>query len=160
MASSPCRIRLLGLLRTRDGSAGGNIGHLYALDGTDERSVTQALIAGRLSLPEYQRYYREYLHGYEKLELVASGAMLGVRETRRIGGEYTLSYDDYLARASFPDEIGRYAYPIDIHPATLGDAASGETTPPVHYADGESYGIPYRSLLPRDTENVLVAVAA
>lgn len=148
---------LLGLARTREALAGGNIGHLYHLDGTDERSITRALIAGRASLPEYQRFYREYLRGYEQMELVASAAMLGVRESRRISGEYTLTYNDYLARASFPDEIGRYAYPIDIHPSTLMDDTPAEQHPPLLYADGESYGIPFRTLLPRGTENVLVA---
>jgi hypothetical protein len=148
---------LLGLTRTREALAGGNLGHLYDLDGTDERSITRALVAGRASLAEYQRFYREYLRGYERMELAASGAMLGVRETRRIGGDYTLTYADYLTRASFPDEIGRYAYPIDIHPSTLTGEMSVATAAAVHYADGESYGIPYRTLLPRGLENVLVA---
>ena len=148
---------LLGLIRTSESVSTGNIGHLYDLDGTDERSITRALIAGRASLPEYQRFYREYLRGYEGMELVASAALCGVRETRRISGDYTLTYSDYLTRASFPDEIGRYAYPIDIHPATLADDTTVEQSPPLLYADGESYGIPYRALLPRGLDNVLVA---
>jgi hypothetical protein len=138
----------------------GNLGHLFGIDNTDEESVSRHMMSGRKMLIEYQRFYREYLSGYKRMNLRASASLPGIRETRRILGDYVLTVDDFVRRASFPDEIGRMAYPVDIHPSKT-DAKTqarfakeiGET---YHYAPGESYGIPYRSLLPRSLENVYV----
>ena len=139
----------------------GNIGHAFGVDGTDERSLTDALVRGRKSMKEYERYYRDYLKGFDKARLVQTGSLLGIRETRRIMGDYVLSLDDYKQRAVFPDEIGRYAYPIDIHPLST-DKESYEThrkefDQTFRYGKGESYGIPYRILTPKGWNNLLVA---
>jgi len=152
---------LPGMWRVGRTVGGGNIGHTFGVDATDERSLTTALVWGRKSLLEYERYYKEYLKGFEKMELVATGSILGVRETRRITGDYVLSIDDFRRRATFQDEIGRYCYPVDIHPAKP-DAASyakfeEEFRRDLRYREGESYGVPYRILTPRGLSNVLVA---
>jgi len=140
---------------------GGNIGHTFGVDGTDEVSLTKALVWGRKSLKEYEKYYREYLKGFEKAHLVATGSLLGVRETRRITGDYVLSLDDYKRRATFEDEIGRYCYSIDLHPTRPGkdtyEQHRKEFDEEFRYKSGESYGIPYRILTPRGLDNVLVA---
>jgi hypothetical protein len=151
---------LPGIWRTGDTLGGGNIGHCFGVDGTDERSLTAALVLGRKLILEYERYYKEYLKGFERMELIATGSALGVRETRRIMGDYCLCLDDFQRRAVFEDEIGRYSYPVDIHAATPGSKAYEQfhrdfTT--LRYGKGESYGIPYRALVPRDLVNVLVA---
>jgi hypothetical protein len=151
---------LPGFWRVGRHVGGGNIGHTFGVDGTDERSLTKALLWGRQYQAEYQRFYKEYLTGYEGMELVATGALLGIRETRRITGDYTMTLADFLQRASFPDEIGRYSYPVDIH-ASNTDAGSFEKFMNEHtnlrYGEGENYGIPYRALTPRGLINVLVA---
>lgn len=152
---------LTGMHNLGEGLAGGNIGHTYGVDGTDERSVTEALVFGRKSMKEYERYYRGYLKGFENVRLVDTGSLLGVRETRRITGDYVLGIADYKARAVFPDEIGRYAYPIDIHPLTTDKASyekhRKEFDEEYRYKKGESYGIPYRVLTPKGFDNLLVA---
>jgi len=151
---------LPGMWRTGKNLGGGNIGHSFGVDGTDERSVTKAVIWGRKLLTEYERYYKEYLRGYEKMELVATGSALGIRETRRIMGDYVLNLEDFSKRAIFNDEIGRYSYPVDIHSATPGDAGYqkyAEDFKKLRYGKGENYGIPYRVLVPRKLSNVLVA---
>lgn len=152
---------LTGMHRTGKRLGGGNIGHTFGVDATDEASLTQALISGRKSMKEYVRYYREYVPGFASAELVATGSLLGVRETRRIVGDYVLSLEDYRRRASFPDEIGRYSYPIDNHPLRPGkdtyEQHRKEFDEVLRYAKGESYGIPYRILTPRGLDNVLVA---
>lgn len=151
---------LPGMIPVVPGMGGGNIGHTFGVDGTDERSLTAGLVAGRRLLPQYARFYREYLTGYERMELVATGAMLAVRETRRILGDYVLGLADFESRAVFPDEIGRCAYPVDVHAARPGDAAFTEfrdTFTRRRYGPGESYGIPFRCLTPRGLDNVLVA---
>ncbi|MFZ2643132.1 MAG: FAD-dependent oxidoreductase [Verrucomicrobiia bacterium] len=152
---------LTGMHRLGETLGAGNIGHTFDVDATDEVSLTKALVAGRKSLKEYERYYREYLKGFEKTRLVATGSLLGVRETRRIMGDYVLCLADYKKRATFPDEIGRYAYSIDIHPLRPGKDTyvqhRKEFDNTFRYGKGESYGIPYRILTPRGMENLLVA---
>jgi len=151
---------LPGMWRVGEDLGGGNIGHTFDLDGTDAESLTRAYLWGRRSLLEYERYYKQYLRGFEKMELVATGSLMGVRESRRIIGDYVLNIDDFKSRATFADEIGRYSYPIDIHIAKP-DKASYEkfrkefTT--LRLGKGESYGIPYRILTPKGIDNVLVA---
>ena len=95
------------------------------MDGTDERTLTAAFLHGRASLAEYERYYKQYLQGYEKMELMATAAAMGIRESRRIMGDYVLCVEDFKSRAVFPDEIGRFAYPVDIH-ASQPDKAKYE----------------------------------
>ena len=151
---------LPGMWRVGTAIGGGNIGHTFDLDGTDEESLTRAYLWGRKSLQEYERYYKEYLAGFEKMELVATGSLLGVRETRRIIGDYVLDIDDFKSLAVFDDEIGRYAYPIDIHIARPDresyDRFEREFST-LRLGKGESYGIPYRALTPGGLKNVLVA---
>jgi len=151
---------LPGMWRVGEHVAGGNVGHTFGVDGTDERSLTQALLWGRKSLREYERYYKEYLEGFEEMRLVVTGGLLGLRETRRILGDYELCLEDFKKRAVFEDEIGRYAYPVDIHassPDKVSFAKFEEEFASLRYQDGESYGIPYRTLTPRGLQNVLVA---
>ena len=155
-----CDKHLPGMWPVAPGVGGGNIGHTFGVDSTDERSVTEALVSGRRMLLEYDRYYREYLTGFEKMQLVATGSLLGIRESRRIRGDYKLCLDDFKSRAVFKDEIGRYCYPVDIHVTRPNDEAEYQRFEKefaeLRYGKGESYGIPYRCLLPLDLHNVLV----
>ncbi len=139
---------------------GGNVGHTFGVDGTDERSLTKALLWGRRSMAEYETYYKGYLEGFEDMTLAATGALMGLRETRRIKGDYVLKLGDFKARAVFEDEIGRYNYPVDIHASTPSSedfAKFEEEFKTLRYGRGESYGIPYRILTPQGLDNVLVA---
>ena len=151
---------LPGMLRVGEHVGGGNIGHTFGVDSTDERSLTKALIWGRKVLPEYERYYKQYLKGFEKMELVATASLHGTRESRRIMGDYVLNLEDFKKRAVFEDEIGRYSYPVDIH-ASKPDLANyskfAEEFKTLRYGKGESYGVPYRVLVPKKLRNVLVA---
>jgi hypothetical protein len=92
------------------------------------------------------------------MELVNTAALLGVRESRRITCDYELNRADFDRRAVFPDEIGRYSYPIDIHIPSPDQAGYDEYKKnfSTYLARGESYGIPYRSLLPQGLDNVWV----
>lgn len=151
---------LPGMYQVGNTLGGGNIGHTFNLDGTDEESLTAAYLWGRKSMHEYERYYKEYLKGFEHMELVATASLLGVRETRRIIGDYVLNINDFKSHAVFEDEIGRYSYPVDIHIAKP-DKESYEKFrnefSALRLGKGESYGIPYRVLTPKGLENVLVA---
>ncbi len=151
---------LSGMWKIGADVGGGNIGHVFGVDGTDERSLTDGLVYTRKLYDQYQLYYRKYLDGYRDMELVATGSMLGIRETRRIRGEYQLVHNDFLARRTFEDEIGRYCYPVDIH-ASDNSQKSFEKFHKEHYDDryqqGENYGVPYRILVPLEIDNLLVA---
>ena len=151
---------LPGMFRVGRHVGGGNIGHTFGVDATDERSLTEALIWARRSLVEYERYYKEYLKGFSQMELVATASQLGCRESRRIMGDYVLNLDDFKRRAVFDDEIGRYCYPVDIHAAKSDQASYEEYArdfKSLRYGQGESYGVPYRVLVPKGLSNVLVA---
>lgn len=137
---------------------GGNIGHVFGIDGTDEEQLTKGILDARRRMTEYVTYYTHYLEGYEKADAISSASILGIRETRRILGEYVLSVADYEKHAVFSDEIGRYCYPIDLHAVTPFAAKTAfDEAYQKGYGKGNSYGIPYRCLLPQNTDNLLVA---
>ena len=91
---------------------------------------------------------------------IGTGAMLGIRESRRTVCDYMLSVGDYISRAEFADEIGRYCYPVDIHIMnTKTDEMERfrQEYENMRYQKGESYGIPYRSLTAASWDNLLTA---
>jgi hypothetical protein len=149
----------VGCFKTGETIGSGNLGHIYGVNGIDERDVTRGYVEGRRIAEIIHRFYREHVPGFAKCELVETASLLSVRETRRIKGEYVLCYRDYQAHASFPDEIGRFAYPVDIHSSTT-DAEEQkrvlERLKESRLKKGESYGIPYRSLVPLNVKNLLV----
>ncbi len=153
-----------GIMRTNEkyGIGGGNIGHCYEIDATDERSLTSGMLRGRSYMSEFKKFYEEYIGGaFSDIHLCYTADMLGIRESRRVVGDYVLSGKDFSDRAVFDDEIGRYAYPIDIHAMKPDKDAyikfSKEYEKDMRYSVGESYGIPYRALTPSKLTNVLVA---
>ena len=152
---------LTGISFREDGLGGGNIGHVFGTDPLDQRSVTNAMVWGRKSMLEYQKFYRNYVGGCENIRLVSTSGMLGVRESRRVTCDYTLCVQDFIDRANFDDEIGRYCYAVDIHVMNTSKAEmvrfEAEYRQNLRYNKGESYGIPYRSLIPVSFDNVLVA---
>ncbi|MBR5528809.1 MAG: FAD-dependent oxidoreductase, partial [Clostridia bacterium] len=153
---------LPGMFKLPNYMGGGNIGHLFDLDATDEVSLTQAMMWGRKSVLEYERYYKEYLKdGYENMRLCVTAPTPGVRESRRVTCDYTLCVDDFIKRAVFDDEIGRYCYPVDIHVSNTNkeeyERFMKEYEKDLRYGKGESYGIPYRSLVAKSFDNMLVA---
>jgi len=146
------------------GLIGCNAGHQWDVDSADPRSVSRALLQGRRTAKAFRDALAEFHpRAFANSHLVATAAALGVRESRRIIGDYVLTVDDYYARRGFPDEICRNAYCIDIHPskAEHADELDGRTrNDTARYAPlkpGETHGIPYRCLTPRGVRNLLVA---
>ncbi len=144
-------------------TVGFNAGHLWNVDNTDPQSVSEALVQGRKMAQQYRDALAEFCpHVFGSAFLVTTGSAVGIRETRRIIGDYVLTLDDYIARQSFSDEICRNSYFIDIHQA-LADVKKNVSNRQeglkhtIHYGPGESHGIPYRCLTPKDLRNVLVA---
>lgn len=149
-----------GMWQVAEHVGGSNTGHAFGVDGTDETSLTEALIYSRRLYQQIERYYKGYVPGFEHMQLVATASMFGIRESRRLVGEYVLTLDDYIRRASFEDEIGRYCYNVDIHPVDNSKQSFSDFKQDFdgkRYKPGESYGIPYRALLPCGIDNLLVA---
>jgi hypothetical protein len=149
------------------GAYGFNTGHVFDVDNTEPLNLSRALVHGRKMAAQYRDAFAEFHPAFANSWLAATGSLLGVRETRRIIGDYVVTVDDYMARRSFPDEICRNAYGIDVHYGKeealalarksieeVREAISKRTR---HYSKGESFGVPYRSLTPKGLKNVLVA---
>lgn len=145
-----------------DSTIGLNFSHVFDVDPTDAEQLSRAQAEGRRLVAHLTEFIRKYLPGCERAYLVSTGVQIGVRESRRITGDYVLTLDDYLSRRSFPDEIARNAYYIDIHLSkkewerSLGGSVDWAAR--IHeYGPGESHGVPYRCLVPRGLSNLLVA---
>ncbi len=145
------------------GTVGFNAGHLWDVDSTDTLSLTDSMRRGRQLVQQFRDALAEFWPEAFGDSFVASTApLMGVRETRRIEGDYVLTAEDFVARRSFPDEIGRNCYFIDIHTAEDELAEVTRDRVPVperveHYGAGESHGIPYRCLTPAGLRNLLTA---
>ena len=120
------------------------------VDATDPVALTRAEIEGRRQVREYHRFLRDRVPGFEQAVVVATSPAIGVRESRRVLGDYRLTRDDVLAARRFPDEIALCGAPIEDH----GD---GGGTTWEYVAAGGVYGIPYRTLLPAGLDGLLVA---
>ncbi len=140
-----------------------NAGHLFDVDSTDPFSVSRAMMDGRKLAHQFQQGLAEFFpSAFGASFLCATAPAMGVRESRRIIGDYCITIDDYMARRSFPDEIGRNNYFIDVHNtkeqrSDLNTGKLKENANARPYGPGESHGIPYRSLLPKGLSNLLVA---
>jgi len=120
------------------------------VNATDPALLAEAEMAGRRQAVEYARFLHDRVPGYEHASLVSLSTQIGVRETRRVYGDYRLSREDVLGARRFDDEIGLCGAPIeDHHP--------GADTRWQYLPDGEVVGIPYRTLIVRDAANTLVA---
>ena len=135
-------------LRNPDGSA---------TDGTDARSLSAGELEGRRQIVDYLRFLRARVPGFEAAYALDIAPQLGIRETRRLIGEYRLRGEDVLTCASFDDAIGVNGWPLEKHVA--GDVEWG--WPPIPQSRGYSQ-LPYRMLLPRratagGADNLLLA---
>ena len=151
--------QVAGIALTTPGTATLNFGHVFDFDPFTSEGMTRAELEARRALPGLMAFLREYVPGAENAVLIGSGPSIGIRESRRIAADYMLCRADYDRRADFDDAIGYYSYPIDLHAARQAEGAmSGHGDyESSRYAPGERYGIPYRSLIVRDLDNVLAA---
>jgi len=123
--------------------------NITGIDGTSAEDLTTAEVEGRRQIRILLDFLRARISGYERSYLVETAPMMGVRETRRILGEYVLSEDDVLNEAKFQDSVAQSSYGTDIHnpkdPGTFLRVVKS----------GGSHGIPYRCLIPRKTEAII-----
>jgi hypothetical protein len=155
-----------GLMFYSETESGHNAGHVFQVDPLDVHDMSRAEREGRQYIQEWVRFLRKYVPGFEEARLIASGPLIGKRESRRMIGRDRVVMEDYLAVRKSPDDIARCAYYIDLHPSNLTKEQSEkikiireEKRHDIHrLPPGESYGIRYGCLLPKENaSNLLVS---
>jgi len=134
----------------REGQVAVNCTRLQGIDGTNVEDLTRAEIITRRQAQQVHRILQKHVGGFENSYLLDTGAQVGVRETRHIVGDYTMTEQDVLNSRHFEDGIACGTFAIDIHPP--------DGRKQIFTGSGKAvYEIPYRSLLPQGMDNVLVA---
>jgi FAD-dependent oxidoreductase family protein len=129
-----------------------NTTRILGRDGTRSADLTAAEIEGREQMLKLIEFFRAELPGFRDCELLDTAATVGVRETRRVIGEYILTLEDLQTARHFEDVVAMCAYPVDIHDPAGSGGGSDEK-----WGTANAYEIPYRSLVPRDVDGLLVA---
>lgn len=119
--------------------------------GTSVWDLTRAEMASHAQMAQIVDFLRKYAPGFQEARVVQSGVQVGVRETRRIVGDYTLTAEDVLEARKFDDGIARSTYPVDIH-NPKGKGTVLKRLPPEEW-----YDVPLRALLPQGLDDLLVA---
>lgn len=152
---SPFQTRIMGWwwTPTRPDQIGVNFTHVTHIDTTKAEDLTKATLIARKQAYEAIEVYRKYVPGMESCYMISTPNTIGLRESRRICGDYTLTKEDVLSQKEFSDSIGYGSFFIDIHNCDgPGIDAKAQRPDP-----GFKYQIPYRILIPRDVDNLLVA---
>lgn len=123
-----------------------------ALSGVDARELSTGEIEGRKQALAFFSFLKEQAPGFANAYIIDIAPQLGIRETRRITGAYSLTREDVIGCASFPDTIGVNGWPIEAHVA--GDVIW--EWPDIPRSRGYNH-LPYRMLLPQRIGNLLVA---
>ena len=126
-------------------------------DGADPWHLSGAQLDGRQGIERLLKFCRAFLPGCEDSYLGSVAPMVGVRETRRIVGDYTLTLSDILDCKAFPDAVCRNHYPVDIHSVKGGAKLLHEREGAAPYfAPDAFHEIPYRAMLPQGVRNLIV----
>lgn len=135
-------------------TAAVNMTNVNCVNGADLLERSRAEVLAHRQVLEIMPFLRECVKGYENCYLISVAAYTGVRETRHFSGEYTLNEQDILNQTVFDDWIAAKArYCFGIHSLTDVASVHDRSIPDYH---GESYTIPYRALLPKGIENLLL----
>lgn len=124
------------------------------VDATDVDQLTAAEREGRRQAFVYEAFFRDMVPGYENAKIIGLSHQIGVRETRRVYGEYRLTREDCLAARQFDDAVLLCGAPIEDH------RAAGDRAVETHWEyvrDNLAYGVPYRTLVPRGRDELWVA---
>ena len=124
----------------------------YIGDSTNAEDLTQAEIQGRRDAWALYRYFRAHVPALREATMLTTGPTVGLRESRQIVGDYTLTVEDVQHEARFPDAVALGCWPTDVHPA---DGSVGPLEMSTLYVPWP-YQIPYRTMLPRGVEGLLV----
>lgn len=130
------------------GAGGENAMHVPGADSSTSETHTQTNIKGRQSLVRVMRFLKT-LPGFEKLRIERLQPETAIRETFRIVGESTITQEDYISGRNFPDAVCYSFYPIDLHVE--------HGVKPRHLQEGIVPSVPLGALIPKGSQNVMVA---
>ena len=119
------------------------------IDATDPEQYTRGEELCIEQNAEIVRYLKAYIPGFENAWLDKVSPFMGVRETRRLVGEYTLTEQDIFDCARFDDAIAVASYPVDLHHPVGGDCSL--------WWCPDCYDVPYRCLIPKKVDGVIAA---
>ncbi|MEK7432001.1 MAG: FAD-dependent oxidoreductase [Cyanobacteriota bacterium] len=121
------------------------------VNGLNNKDLSKAQFEGHRNSWQIHQLLKKRISGFEDSYISNTATQVGVRETRRIIGEYTMTGLDVVSARKFDDAIARGSYPIDIHDPT---GSGGQM---IRLKEGEYYDVPFRSLIPQNIDNLLVA---
>ncbi len=121
--------------------------------GLDAADLTLAEQEGRRQAFLYESFLRDCISGFEQANIIGLSASIGVRESRRVYGEYRLTRDDCLGQARFADRVLICGAPIEDHRASTDGQ---EETHWAYVPDGGVYEVPFRCFIPKGTDQALV----
>jgi glycine/D-amino acid oxidase-like deaminating enzyme len=122
-------------------------------DATDIEQLTAAEQEGRRQAFVFEKFFRDRVPGFASSHIIGLSHHIGVRETRRVHGEYRLTRDDCMNVARFDDRVLLCGAPIEDHRPAAG---GGEETAWAYVPNGQAYDVPYRTLVPQGREEVWV----
>ena len=125
-----------------------------ALDPTDFQQLGEAEREGRRQAFIYEQFLQDCVPGFEHSHIIGLSHHIGVRETRRVHGEYRLTRDDCMNVARFDDRVLLCGAPIEDHRPAAG---GGEETAWAYVPNGQAYDVPYRTLVPKGREEIWLA---
>lgn len=126
------------------------VADMNALNAAD---LTRAEIEGRRQAFLYEAFFRDCVPGFEESNIIGLGHQIGVRETRRVYGEYRLTREDCMSVRRFEDKVLLCGAPIEDHRAAPGGR---EETVWGYVPGGDAYDVPYRTLVPQGREDLWV----
>jgi hypothetical protein len=129
-----------------------NSTRVSAVNPLDPWELSEAENTAREQVFGLFEFFKKEIPGFANSRIGAVGMRIGVRESRRIHGEYTLTAEDILGQRRFPDAIAQCAYPIDIHAVVPGEHELNSFA-----YQGEVFDLPYRCLVPIEVDQLLVA---
>ncbi|HUU27277.1 MAG TPA: FAD-dependent oxidoreductase [archaeon] len=137
-----------------DGTIAFNTTRLVKFDATNPYHLTRMEIEGLHQVRGVGAFASKYLPGFEKAYISQVAANVGVRESRRVVCDHQVTKEDLLECREFEDTVARGCYPIDIHNPTGG----GTTI--IEIEEGKSYSIPYRSMVVKGLDNLIMGCRA
>lgn len=153
-------LRLHGITRSGRGVITINSTRIYNVDGTSVEDLTHSYLEGQGQIQQLVNFLQKDVPGFEESSLLDSAPSLGVRETRRIRGEYLLSMDDIATPIVFPDAIARvYAHVptgVEIHSPDAGEGGASDVYVRRLKLEMREFFVPYRSLVPLQIDGLLV----
>jgi len=125
--------------------------HVYNVDQADSKSMTDGHSKARYQVLDAYRLLKTETPGFAEAQLLRVAPVLGIRESRHVAGEYRITVEDVSNGTKFDDRVAVYGFGMDVHGRS--DAEKGNFKIEV----AKRYYIPYRSLIPKHCENLLVA---